>query len=57
MAKKGIFSGAPDWWVHFRWQKRTFWKKERKAAARDASEQAAYQRRVEEYYHQQEPER
>ena len=35
MAKKGILSKHPQWWKHWRWVKRDFWKRERKAAERD----------------------
>jgi hypothetical protein len=35
MAKKGRFVKAPEWWKHLRaFNKRRFWKAERKAAKR-----------------------
>ena len=35
--KKGILTRAGEWWVHLRpYNKRDFWKGERRAAARDA---------------------
>jgi|GEM_PF-2713745 len=34
--KKGQLTGAPEWWKHLRWAKREFWKRERKAASREA---------------------
>lgn len=38
--KKGILIPSPEWWVHLRWSKRIFWKRERKAARRAAKEAA-----------------
>jgi hypothetical protein len=38
--KKGILTGAREWWKHLRWIKRVFWKAERKAARQDAARQA-----------------
>lgn len=35
--KKGQITAPPEWWKHLRWAKRQFWKKERKAAKREAS--------------------
>lgn len=35
--KKGTLTPAPQWWKHLRKWKRVFWKKERKAAQRDAA--------------------
>lgn len=35
--KKGILTRAPQWWVHLRKWKRVFWKRERKAARREAN--------------------
>lgn len=35
--KKGLLTPAPQWWRHLRDWKRVFWKKERKAAQRDAT--------------------
>ena len=32
--KKGTLTRSPQWWVHLRKWKRTFWKRERKAAKR-----------------------
>jgi hypothetical protein len=38
--KKGVLTPASQWWKHLRpWVKRQFWKKERKAARRDAMQQ------------------
>lgn len=35
--KKGILTKAPEWWKHLRnFNKRKFWKAERKAAAKAA---------------------
>ena len=36
MAKKGLFTGPPQWWKHLRDWKRVFWKRERQAAKRAA---------------------
>ena len=34
--KKGVLTNSPEWWVHLRpYNKRYFWKRERKAARRD----------------------
>lgn len=39
--KKGILTAAREWWVHLRWyNKREFWKRERKAAKRQAKQEA-----------------
>lgn len=37
--KKGILTRAPQWAVHLRDWKRVFWKKERKAAQREAQKE------------------
>jgi hypothetical protein len=37
--KKGTLTPAHQWWKHLRDWKRKFWKRERKAAKRDATEQ------------------
>lgn len=37
--KKGILTESPEWWKHLRWVKKVFWKRERKAAQRDAKKQ------------------
>ena len=39
MARPGVYARAPEWWRHLRRAKRVFWKRERKAAARDAQSQ------------------
>lgn len=36
--KKGLTVSAPEWWKHLKWCKRVFWKKQRKAFARDNQE-------------------
>lgn len=36
MASKGTYTKPPEWWVHLRKEKRTFWKAERKAAKQAA---------------------
>lgn len=39
--KKGILTRAREWWKHLRpYNKRLFWKGERKAAAKDAKGRA-----------------
>jgi hypothetical protein len=38
--KKGILTRAPQWWRHLRDWKRTFWKRERKAAQRAAKKES-----------------
>lgn len=35
--KKGILTPAPQWWRHLRDWKRTFWKRERQAAKKEAA--------------------
>lgn len=30
--KKGLLTAPPEWWKHLDWQKRPFWKRERRAA-------------------------
>ncbi len=30
--KKGQLTAPPEWWRHLCWVKRTFWKRERRAA-------------------------
>lgn len=40
MASPGVYTRPTEWWKHLRGVKRTFWKRERKAAARDALAQA-----------------
>jgi len=39
--KKGILTPSPQWWKHLRDWKRVFWKRERKAAQRDAKKEIA----------------
>lgn len=39
--KKGTLTPAPQWWRHLRDWKRLFWKRERKAAQRDAAKRGA----------------
>lgn len=41
--KRGVLTSAPQWWKHLRDWKRHFWKKERKAAQRDAKKQVKEQ--------------
>lgn len=36
MAKKGQYTLPPEWWKHLKWNKKRFWKAERKAAKLDA---------------------
>lgn len=36
--KKGILTSAGEWWKHLRHTKRWFWKRERKAAKRNAKQ-------------------
>lgn len=37
--KKGILTKSPEWWKHLKkFNKRVFWKRERRAARRDATE-------------------
>lgn len=38
--KKGMLTPSGEWWKHLRWTKRKFWKKERKAAQKDAKDQS-----------------
>jgi len=35
--KKGTLTASPQWWKHLRWVKRQFWKRERRAAKKDAA--------------------
>jgi hypothetical protein len=39
--KKGQLTAPPEWWVHLRKEKRTFWKAERKAQREDAKARTA----------------
>lgn len=39
--KKGLLTRPPELWRHLRAAKAVFWKKERKAAQRDASDRVA----------------
>lgn len=39
--KKGQLTAPPQWWKHLRWAKRVFWKRERRAAQKTASKEAA----------------
>jgi hypothetical protein len=32
--KKGILTPPPEYWKHFKWMKRVFWKSERRAGKR-----------------------
>lgn len=38
--KKGNLTASGEWWKHLRWTKRMFWKAERRAARKDAGQQA-----------------
>lgn len=33
--KKGITVPSPEWWKHLKWNKRVFWKKQRKSFAKE----------------------
>jgi hypothetical protein len=35
--KKGTLTTPNEWWKHLRWLKRAFWKRERRAARREAT--------------------
>ena len=37
--KKGQFAPPPEWWRHLRWAKRRFWKAQRQADKREATQQ------------------
>ena len=39
--KKGLLTPPPQWWKHLEICKREFWKRERRAAKREASRQRA----------------
>lgn len=39
--KKGITVPKPEWWKHLKWNKRVFWKKQRKAFKDEANYLAA----------------
>ena len=42
--KKGQLVASPEWWKHLRKMKRQFWKRQRKAERREATDVSAWWR-------------